>query len=276
MHPARLLRDFLLVHRRAAAGMCILITAIVLLVFFSGQVEGAYRDLFRLQEHNAPIFYVTFAALLVLAFLTSILPASLFGVLGGMLFGLATGFALCSVALIIAALIAFVFARYFFRSASRKLAAKVLDLDRLEARLARHGWRYALMIRASPIAPFGITSYGLGLMPITLRDYLLTTLAALPFLFVCVYFGSVGGVLIGGAGEIDRAAIGRLAIAFSAATVLLGIVTFLLPRFIRRLLVPRFGSAADAKLGARLRSDLALDAGAAEDRAIEPEHSVSR
>jgi uncharacterized membrane protein YdjX (TVP38/TMEM64 family) len=276
MHPARLLRDFLLVHRRAAAGMCILITAIVLLVFFSGQVEGAYRDLFRLQEHNAPIFYVTFAALLVLAFLTSILPASLFGVLGGMLFGLATGFALCSVALIIAALIAFVFARYFFRSASRKLAAKVLDLDRLEARLARHGWRYALMIRASPIAPFGITSYGLGLMPITLRDYLLTTLAALPFLFVCVYFGSVGGVLIGGAGEIDRAAIGRLAIAFSAATVLLGIVTFLLPRFIRRLLGPRFGGAGEARLDARPRSDLALDAGAAEDRAIEPEHLAFR
>ena len=96
MHLARLLRDFLLVHRRAAAGMCILITAIVLLVFFSGRGGGRYRDLFRLQEHNAPIFYVTFSALLVLAFLTSILPASPFGVLGGMLFGLATGFALCS------------------------------------------------------------------------------------------------------------------------------------------------------------------------------------
>jgi uncharacterized membrane protein YdjX (TVP38/TMEM64 family) len=276
MHLARLLRDFLLVHRRAAAGMCILITAIVLLVFFSGQVERAYRDLFRLQEHNAPIFYVTFSALLVLAFLTSILPASLFGVLGGMLFGIATGFALCSAALMIAAVIAFVFARYFFRSASRKLAAKVLDLDRLEARLARHGWRYALMIRASPIAPFGITSYGLGLMPITLRDYLLTTLAALPFLFVCVYFGSVGGVLIGTAGEIDRAAIGRLAIAFSAATVLLGIVTFLLPRFIRRLLGPRFRSAADSERGASLRPDLAHEADATAEQAIEAKHLASR
>ena len=256
MHPARLLRDFLLVHRRAAAGMCILITAIVLLVFFSGQVEGAYRDLFRLQEHNAPIFYVTFSTLLVLAFLTSILPASLFGVLGGMLFGLATGFALCSVALIIAALIAFVFARYFFRSASRKLAAKVLDLDRLEARLARHGWRYALMIRASPIAPFGITSYGLGLMPITLRDYLLTTLAALPFLFVCVYFGSVGGFLIN-AGEIDRSALARVALAFSAATVLLGIVSYLLPKIIRRMLDPERRpqrSELNSKLGRNLDS----------------------
>jgi uncharacterized membrane protein YdjX (TVP38/TMEM64 family) len=153
-----------------------------------------------------------------------------------MLFGVLKGFALCAGALLAAAIIAFVFARYFFRAASRRIAAEVVDLDRLDARLARHGWRYALMIRASPIAPFGITSYALGLMPITLRDYLLTTLAALPFLFVCVYFGSIGGFLIT-TGEIDRAAIGKVAVAFSAATVLLGIVSYLLPKIIRRMLV---------------------------------------
>ena len=155
MRLVRLLRDFLLVHRRAVAGMCILITAAVLLAFFFRPMEGFYRDLSRLQERDAPFFYVTFSALLILAFLTSIFPASLFGVLGGMLFGLVKGFALCSGALLAAALIAFAFARYFFRIASRQLAAKVLDLDRLEARLGKHGWRYALMIRASPIAPFG-------------------------------------------------------------------------------------------------------------------------
>jgi uncharacterized membrane protein YdjX (TVP38/TMEM64 family) len=124
-----------------------------LLAFFFRPMEGFYRDLSRLQERDAPFFYLTFSALLILAFLTSIFPASLFGVLGGMLFGLVKGFALCSGALLAAALIAFAFARYFFRTASRQLAAKVLDLDRLEARLAKHGWRYALMIRASPIAP---------------------------------------------------------------------------------------------------------------------------
>jgi hypothetical protein len=100
-------------------------------------------------------------------------------------------------------------------------------------------------------------------MPITLREYLLTTLAALPFLFACVYFGSVGGILISTAGEIDRSAIGRLAVAFSAATVLLGIVTFLLPKFIRRLLGPHFerevGARLGTKLGTKLRPDLGLD-----------------
>jgi uncharacterized membrane protein YdjX (TVP38/TMEM64 family) len=265
MQALRLLRDFLQVHRRAVAGMCILIAAGVLLALFAGDLEGFYRDLFRLQARNAPSFYLTFSALLVLAFLTSIFPASLFGVLGGMLFGPVQGFAICGGSLLAAALIAFVFARYFFRAASRRLAAKVLDLDRLEARLARHGWRYALMIRASPIAPFGITSYGLGLMPITLRDYLLTTLAALPFLFVCVYFGSVGGLLIGSGGEIDRSAIGRLALAFSAATVLLGIVTYLLPKFIRRMLGPNLererAPGLDSKLSSDLEPDLEPDLG---------------
>jgi uncharacterized membrane protein YdjX (TVP38/TMEM64 family) len=184
-----------------------------------------------------------FAALLVLVFLTSIFPASLFGVLGGMLFGTITGFAICAGSLLAAALIAFVFARYFFRAASRRIAARFLDLDRLEVRLPKQGWRYALMIRAAPIAPFAITSYALGLMPITFGEYLLTTLAALPFLFVCVYFGSIGRFLIGAGGEIDRAALSQLVLAFSAATVLLGIVSYLLPKLMRRILGPHLDSA---------------------------------
>jgi hypothetical protein len=75
MRLVRLLRDFLLVHRRAVAGMCILIAAGVLLALFSGELESFYRNLFRLHERNAPFFYLTFSALLVLAFLTSFFPA---------------------------------------------------------------------------------------------------------------------------------------------------------------------------------------------------------
>jgi hypothetical protein len=52
-----------------------------------------------------------------------------------------------------------------------------------------------------------------------------------------VYFGSIGGFLIN-AGEINRSAIGQVAVAFSAATVLLGIVSYLLPKLIRRMLDP--------------------------------------
>src|SRR5262249_2454648 len=140
---------------------------------------------------------------------------------------------ICSAAIMVAAVIAFLFARCFFRSASRRIAAKVLDLHRLEARLSTHGWRYALLIRSAPIAPFAITSYGLGLMPIRFVEYLLTTLATLPFLFTCVYIGSVGGFFVSLSGEIDRPAIWRLALVFSAVTFILAFFTHFLPRLTR-------------------------------------------
>jgi uncharacterized membrane protein YdjX (TVP38/TMEM64 family) len=234
MYLLVMLRELLLVHRRAIVGICILITVGVLLLLFSGELERFYRGLFQLQERNAPIFYLTFAALLVLAFLTSLFPASLFGVLGGMLFGTILGFAICTASLLVAALIAFLFARYFFRTVSRRIAAHFLDLDRLEARLAKQGWRYALLIRAAPTAPFAITSYGLGLTPIMLGEYLATTMAALPFLFVCVYFGSIGRFLIGAGGGIDRTALWELALGFSAAIVLLSVVSYLLSKLMLR------------------------------------------
>jgi uncharacterized membrane protein YdjX (TVP38/TMEM64 family) len=227
--------DLLRVHRRALAGASVLIAAGILLALFSLELQRLYGDLLQLQIRNSPAYYLTFSALLILAFLTSILPASVFGVLAGVLFGLVKGFAICAGSLMVAALIAFVFARYFFRTLSRRIVAAVLNLDLLEAQLSKYGWRYALLIRSAPIAPFGITSYGLGLTPITLIEYLLTTLAALPFLFACVYVGSVGGFLIGARGEIDRAALWRLALIFSAVTLGLGLLIFLLWKLRRQI-----------------------------------------
>jgi uncharacterized membrane protein YdjX (TVP38/TMEM64 family) len=212
----------------------ILLAAGTLLASFSTELQQLFRDLFRPQPPNTLVFYMTFSGLSVLAFLTTIFPASILGVLAGMVFGLFKGFAICSASILVAALIAFIFARYFFRAACRRIAAKVLDLDRLEAQLSEHGWRYALLIRSAPIAPFAITSYGLGLMPIRFGEYLITTLATLPFLFTCVYIGSVGGFLVSVRGEIDGPAIWWLAIMFSAVTLVLALFTYFLPKLARQ------------------------------------------
>ena len=157
MWQVRPIWDLLRLHHQAILGVFILLAAGILLVLSAFDLQQYYRDLFELQERNTLAFYLTFSGLMVLAFLTSVFPASIFGVLAGMAFGLIKGFAISCGSILVAALIAFVFARYFFRTASRHIAAKVLDLDRLEAQLSKHGWRYALLIRSAPIAPFGIT-----------------------------------------------------------------------------------------------------------------------
>lgn len=234
----RALTTRILAHRRAVFGAVVLLATAIVIGQFFPQLSEYYQQLFRMRHAHSPSLYVSLAVLFVIACLTSVFPASILGVLSGMVLGLAKGLALSAGAIMVSALLAFVFSRYFFRTVSRRLVAKLIDLDKLERRLAQHGWRYALLLRLAPLAPFSITSYGLGLTPITLGEYLLTTLGSLPFLVVCVYLGSVGGVAIDPRGNLDGNVLRQLALMFSAATVLVMIVVYWLPRIARRLLTP--------------------------------------
>lgn len=215
-----------------------MLASAIVLGLFLPQLQEYYQHLFLLRETNSMALYLSFAALLIVACLTSIFPASILGVLAGTVFGLVKGAALSAGAIMVGALLAFVFSRFFFRKASRRLVAKIIDLDKLEHRLHRHGWRYALLLRLAPLAPFSITSYGLGLTPITLGQYLLSTLASLPFLVVCVYLGSVGGVAINASGNIDGEVLRRLVVMFSVAAGLVWVIMHWLPRLARRFLAP--------------------------------------
>ena len=234
----------ILSHRRAVAGTLALLFAAIAIALFFPQLSEHYQQLFRLRHANSLGLYVSLAVFFVVACMTSIFPASILGVLAGMLLGLGQGLALAVGATMVSALLAFLFGRYFFRTVTRRLVAKILDLDKLERRLAQYGWRYALLVRLAPIAPFSITSYGLGLTPLTLREYLLTTLGSLPFLAVCVYLGSIGGVAIDPSGKLDGSVLRQLVLMFSAATVLGTIVVYLLPRIARRFLAPGDAVAA--------------------------------
>jgi len=134
----------------------------------------------------------------------------------------------------LAALIAFGFARYFFRSISRGVVAKFIDPEALEANLVRSGWRYALLLRLTPVAPFGITSYGLGLTPISWCHYILTTFGTFPFLLACVCAGKASGMIIGSHGEFDRALLWRLTALFTIGAMLVALAIRHLPRLLRR------------------------------------------
>lgn len=232
------LRLRLVRHRRAVAGVTIVVVLAILMGQFFPQLKHYYQQLYRMREAPSAALYASVALLFVVACLTSVFPASVLGVLAGMLLGFGQGLAVSVGATLASALAAYVFSRFFFRKVTRRLVGRLLDLERLEQRLARHGWRYALLLRLAPIAPFSITSYGLGLTPLGLRDYLLTTMGALPFLVVCVYLGSVGGVAIDAAGNVNAAALRQLVLLFTVATVLATLVVYLLPRVAKRFLAP--------------------------------------
>jgi uncharacterized membrane protein YdjX (TVP38/TMEM64 family) len=229
--------SFVRQHRRAILGGLCLLVIVIILISFSLELQNLYRGfLQRPQGDWVLLLDVLFVALLVLACLTSIFPASILGVMAGALFGVAKGFLLSATSFLIAALLAFCFGRYFFREVSRRLTAFFFDLNALEANLTKYDWRYALFVRLTPIAPFGITSYCMGLTPLKLRSFILTTFGTFPFLLVCIYLGSAGGLLVLRDGGFDRQLLWQLTVFFTGGAVAFAAVAYSIPRLARRLL----------------------------------------
>ena len=73
-------------------------------------------------------------------------------------------------------------------------AARGTRLKLLNGMVTQDGWRLVALLRISPVMPFSITSYALGLTNIRPRDYVLGTLASLPLLLGYVVIGALGGM----------------------------------------------------------------------------------
>jgi uncharacterized membrane protein YdjX (TVP38/TMEM64 family) len=82
-----------------------------------------------------------------------------------------------------------VFRPWIRRALSFRLAA-------IDGMVAADGWRLVALMRLSPIMPFSIASYALGLSGVRLGDYVVGTLASLPLLLGYVVIGALGGLTV--------------------------------------------------------------------------------
>lgn len=116
------------------------------------------------------------------------LPASLIGIVSGSIYGMGMGFGIATLATILGAWVSFALSRSLFRDVFERLFTRRAGFRYLGDEMARGGWRFVCLLRMSPIMPFALTSYALGLSGIRARDYMLGTIASLPALFgyVCV------------------------------------------------------------------------------------------
>jgi uncharacterized membrane protein YdjX (TVP38/TMEM64 family) len=153
---------------------------------FASQSEAALALAHRFETTS----WLSLAGLQVVAATAGIVPASLVGMAAGALFGVAGGFAISAAGLLLGALAAFGLSRSAFRPLVERAMSDKGQARNLDAALGRDGWRLVCLLRASPLMPFVATSYLLGLSAVSLRDYLLGTLAALPALLGYVSLGA--------------------------------------------------------------------------------------
>jgi len=154
---------------------------------FAHKLEAVLRYLHAL----GTIGIIATAGVQFLVAVSGVIPASILGVAAGAAYGFVGGFAISATGVMAGALAAFLLSR----SAFRPLISRYLhhragwhDFDRA---IARDGWRFVCLIRLSPVMPFAIASYSLGISSIRLKDYLLGTVASLPALGLYVFFGTL-------------------------------------------------------------------------------------
>ncbi|MEB2343530.1 MAG: TVP38/TMEM64 family protein [Deltaproteobacteria bacterium] len=174
-------------------------TGIALLIV-AGRQLGALAPAFQARVEGlgawGPLVFMAGYVLAVLAFV----PGSLLTLAGGAVFGLARGTAYVFVAALIGATLAFLVARHLARPwVERRIAAdpRFAAIDRA---IAAQGGRIVFLLRLSPLLPFNLLNYALGLTRVRLRDYLLASAGMLPGTLLYVYSGSLAGELARAAG----------------------------------------------------------------------------
>ena len=135
---------------------------------------------------------VVFLAQIVIA-ASGVLPASLLGIAAGALYGVAVGFAVAAGGTLAGAVLTFGLARSLLRPYVTRLLSRRPRLHRLDTVLAADGWKLVFLLRISPVMPFAVTSYALGLSAVRFRPYLLGTIASLLPLLAFVAMGRMAG-----------------------------------------------------------------------------------
>ena len=89
------------------------------------------------------------------------------------------------------AIIGFVVARHLLRDRIRPWIENHIALTQVDTDITYHGWKFVALLRLCPVAPFGITSYMLGLTRLQFLDYLVGTIGSLPALLGYIYMGTI-------------------------------------------------------------------------------------
>lgn len=120
-------------------------------------------------------------------------PGWVFPLAAGAAFGLLWGFLIAVAASLLSALAAFLVARYLLREAVMRRAKKHRLFAQLDRAVAKDGWKVVAMLRLTPMLPFAVKNYFLGLTRIGLAQYAMATVAGmLPGLLAKVYLGAAG------------------------------------------------------------------------------------
>lgn len=186
------------------------------------------------QGAAAPVlFAVVYAVATVL-----LVPGSLLTLAAGALFGVWRGTVIVLLAASAGATASFLIARYLARRRVLGRVSRDARFAAIDRAIAAYGLRIVVLLRLSPVVPFSLLNYALGITSVRLRDYVVACLAMLPGTLLYVYYGRVIGdiaaLAAGARAGRDATYYALLGIGLAATVVVTVLVTRIARRELKR------------------------------------------
>ncbi len=223
--------------------------AVVALIFLGRRAGGVVPAFAEQVAQMGAWGAVAYAGAYVLGAVL-LIPGSVLTLAAGAIFGLIQGTALVLASATLGAAAAFLVARYVARGyVERHIGTgRLATVDRA---LGRNGFRLVFLLRLTPVVPYSLLNYSLGLTRVRFRDFLLASAGMLPGTVLYVYYGKVIGdvaALAGGAPVPRDLAYWVFVAVGLAATIA---VTVLVTRTARRALQEETEGRRDGETGGR-------------------------
>jgi uncharacterized membrane protein YdjX (TVP38/TMEM64 family) len=183
-------------RRRVLAGLTVIAgAAVAVRLLRSGWLARIVPEALGVVERAGSLGPVLFVALYVVL-AQAFAPVGLFTMAAGALFGLVPGTSICYLSAVVAASLSFVTAR----SAGRRVIERYLGKDRrisaIDRAIGERGLTISVLLRLSPVIPFTVLNYSLGLTRIRFRDFLLGSVGMIPAVFMYASAGAAAGELM--------------------------------------------------------------------------------
>ncbi len=214
------------------------LAALVLL----GRFAGGYLPRFAAWVESAgawgPVLFILGYGAAVVGFV----PGSILTLAAGAIFGLGRGVAYVFVAAVLGSSAAFLVARYLARKAIERRLAGNPRFAAIDRAIGAQGRRIVFLLRLSPVFPFTLLNYALGLTRVRFVDYFVASVGMLPGTFLYVYYGKLAGDVAALAGGTEKFEVyGYLPHVVGIAFAI--VVTTVIARIARRALREATGEA---------------------------------
>lgn len=208
---------------RIAVGIAVLLALVLLGRQLSAQLPRLASFVDSLGAWG-PVVFIAAYAIACVAFV----PASILTLAAGALFGVVKGTLFVLVGATLGAMGAFLIARYVARDWVAQRVQRDARFAAIDSAIAEQGRRVVFLLRLSPVIPFNVLNYALGLTQVRAIDFLIASVGMIPGTLLYVYTGKLASVVVGASsgatpprGPAFYAVLGLGLVATAAVTVLI-------------------------------------------------------